>query len=132
MRWITAIPDYLSVLGLFSIGLLAIHCHAGENQIRTQACFTTQHHSKIIPNITVYVRLNTLDFPGYDNLDEFHLMATSNGQGRVCFDDMPLGDHWFVAIGCDEEIREQVIGNIDIRFDRSNLKVDQILYVGEE
>ena len=117
---------------LFAIGLLSLNCNQADNQIRTQACFTTQHHSKVIPNITVYVKLNTLDFPGYDNLEQFHLRADSDAQGRVCFNDIPLGDHWFVAIGFDEKIREQVIGNIDIRFDRSNLKVDQILYVGEE
>ena len=60
------------------------------------------------------------------------MQLTSDANGRVCFNDIPLGNHWFVGIGYDEEIREQVIGNIDIRFDLSNLQVDQILYVGEE
>ena len=107
-------------------------CSSSSNGLRTEACFTTQHHDKIIPNITVYVKFDAVDFPGYDDLESFNLRQTSDAQGRVCFRDFPLGDHWFVAIGYDEEIREQVIGNIDIRFDLSNLKVDQILYVGEE
>ncbi len=120
------------LLVFWLLGALMVACTGVKNEMRTEACFTTQHHSKIIPNIDVYVKFNTIDFPGYDDFDSFNLMQTSDNQGRVCFRDIPLGNHWFVAIGYDEEIREQVIGNIDIRFDLTHLKVDQILYVGEE
>ena len=122
----------ISYLLALNLGVTFMSCNQADPNLRTQACFTTQHHNQIIPNIAVYVKFDAIDFPGYDNFNQFNLMQTSDRNGRVCFNDIPLGNHWFVAIGYDEEIREQVIGNIDIRFDLSNLRIDQILYVGEE
>jgi hypothetical protein len=120
------------ILIWFSLSMTLTDCTRADPNLRTEACFTTQHHEKVIPNIDVYVKFQTTAFPGYDHFEQFNIMKTSDANGRVCFRDLPLGDHWFVAIGYDEGIREQVIGSIDLRFDLKNLKVDQILYVGEE
>lgn len=95
-------------------------------------CFTTQHHDLVIPNITIYVKYATTEFPGYEPLDQFNKVLVSDENGRVCMSDFPLGNHWFIAVGYDELIREQVIGNIMIRFDFRQLQADTVLYVGEE
>jgi hypothetical protein len=103
-----------------------------SNELRTSICFTTQHHDEVIPNISIFVKYSTQDFPGYDPPEQFDDVIISDAQGKVCLNDFPLGHHWFVAIGYDELIREQVIGNMDLTFDLRNLKVDTIMYVGEE
>ena len=103
-----------------------------SNTVHTQVNFTTQHHEKIIPNITVFVKYNTSEFPGYDPPDIFDDSAVSDDRGKVSFRDIPLGHHWFVGVGFDEEIKEQVIGNMDYQFDLRHLRLDTILYVGEE
>ena len=107
-------------------------CYPGEDALRTELCFTTQHHELIIPNINIYVKFNTTTFPGYDPDASFDRTLVSDANGRVCMKDFPLGEHWFVGIGYDEIIREQVIGQMRLRFDLTQLKVDTILYVGEE
>ena len=111
---------------------LGSSCSKGGNERRTQVCFTTQHHDVVIPNITIYVKYRTTEFPGYEPLEQFNKVLVSDENGRVCMSDFPLGDHWFMAIGYDELIREQVIGNLMIRFDFSQLQADTVLYVGEE
>ncbi len=118
----------------FSLLLLltfSLACNKGE-ALRTHLCFTTQHHEKVIPDITIYIRYNSDVFPGFDPPKNFDTFVVSDSKGRVCIQDFPLGNHWFVGFGYDPEIREQVYGAMDIRFDLRNLKVDTVLYVGEE
>ncbi|NND32294.1 MAG: hypothetical protein HKN76_06845 [Saprospiraceae bacterium] len=113
--------------------LLALGSSCSQrSDLRTNLCLITQHHDKVIPDITIYVKFNTDDFPGYDPPEQFDRVIVSDAQGKVCLSDFPLGHHWFVGIGYDEEIREQVIGNIDLYFDLRNLSAEAILYVGEE
>ena len=99
---------------IYFLSLVLISCSSIGSSPRTQACFTTQHHEKIIPNIEVYVKFNTTEFPGYVDLDQFHMQLTSDANGRVCFNDIPLGNHWFVGIGYDEEIGRQGILIFDL------------------
>ncbi len=120
------------LLLLLPIQLLLCGCSGVDSSQRTEACFTTQHHENVIPNIDVFVKFHTVEFPGYFPEEQFDLKLTSDAQGRVCFRDFPLGSHWFVGIGFDEEIREMVIGNNNYHFDLNNLKVEDILFVGEE
>lgn len=103
-----------------------------EGGIETKACFTTQHHEEIIGDITVSVKFDATEFPGYDPSGDFDRQQVSDSQGNVCFKNIPFGTHWFVAIGYDEKIREQVIGQMLITFNFSTTQVDTILYVGEE
>ncbi|NND07373.1 MAG: hypothetical protein HKN87_13430 [Saprospiraceae bacterium] len=110
---------------------LGISCNKGGDRT-THLCFTTQHHDLIIPNISIYVKYAATDFPGYEPIEQFDNTLVSDENGRVCMSNFPLGNHWFVAIGYDELIREQVIGAMMIRFDLSHLSADTILYVGEE
>ena len=98
----------------------------------TSIDFVTQHHSEIIPNIEIYVKYFTEDFPGFEDLETYDTMIVSNAAGRASFKNFPLGHHWFVGFGFDEKIQEQVYGALDITFNLRNLQVDTILYVGEE
>ncbi len=103
-----------------------------SNELRTHLCFTTQHHEKIIPDITIYIKYDNEVFPGFDPPKNFDTSIDSDSKGRVCIQDFPLGNHWFVGLGYDPEIGQQVYGAMNLRFDLRNLKVDTILYVGEE
>ena len=94
--------------------------------------FITQHHNEIIPNIHIYVKYFTTDFPGFDDMENFDTVIVSNSSGRASLRNFPLGNHWFVGVGFDEKIKEQVYGGLDVTFNLRNLMVDTILYVGEE
>jgi len=121
--------------GIWLLGLVTL-CFFGCDKVgggeTTKVCFLTKHHEEVIPNITIYVKYRADDFPGYDPDLRFDAVWESDSQGRICMERLPLGHHWFVAIGYDEKIREQVIGSVDLLFDLRNLQYDQILYVGEE
>ncbi len=117
-----------AILGLLTV----VGCTKTGADRTTSVCFTTQHHDLIIPNITIYVKYATQDFPGFEPIEQFNQVLVSDASGRVCMSNFPLGNHWFVAMGYDELIREQVIGTMNIRFDLAQLQVDTILYVGEE
>ncbi len=121
-----------STLLLVLLTLNILGCTIGGNDVRTHVCFQTKHHEEVIPNITIYVKYGATEYPGYEPESQFHDVWTSDENGRVCMSDVPLGSHWFMAIGYDEKIREQVIGNMPLRLDLNNLTIDTILYVGEE
>ena len=120
-------PLYLSVAFYLSL----IGCFRG-NELRTSACFTTHHHEKVIPEITIWIKFDSDTFPGFDPPYNFDTSIESDANGRVCIQDFPLGHHWFVGFGYDPEIGQQVIGSWDFEFNLRNLKVDTIFYVGEE
>lgn len=104
----------------------------GEDNPRTSLSLTVQHHERPISGIEVYVKFFATEFPGYEIEDMADTTLVADGDGQVKLGDFPLGNHWFVGIGYDEVIRELVIGNLDLRFDLTNLKYDTILYVSEE
>ncbi|MDH3651743.1 MAG: hypothetical protein OEQ53_18810 [Saprospiraceae bacterium] len=113
--------------------MLSIACSTvGDNRPRTSLTITVQHHDRVISGIDVHVKFFATEFPGYDNWEQFDAIQRSDNQGQVRFADFPLGNHWFIGIGYDELIREQVIGNIDLRFDLANLSQDVVMYVSEE
>jgi len=70
--------------------------------------------------------------PTAADLDKFDAAFTTDENGRGQLDAIPLGNHWFVGLGYDEAIREQVVGHMPLRFDLSQLKQDTTMYVGEE
>lgn len=115
-----------------TIAILLTLLGCSGNDLRTRVCFTTHHHEKVIPNITIWVKFNSETFPGWDPPYNFDTSIESDENGRVCMNDFPLGHHWFVGFGYDPEIGQQVIGSWDYEFNLRNLEVDTILYVGEE
>jgi hypothetical protein len=116
---------------LFCFILLWLSCNKSAD-LRTSLCFTTRHHDLVIPDITIYIKYNSEVFPGFDPEHNFDTSSTSNKLGQVCMHDFPLGNHWFVGFGYDSLIRQQVYGALDIEFNLRNLRVDTILFVGEE
>ena len=120
---------FVTSLWIFIVGCSDTFGTSGQT---TSVNFITRHHDEIIPNIEIYVKYFVTDFPGYEQFETFDTVLISSSSGRASLRNFPLGHHWFVAIGFDEKIREQVIGNIDLTFNLRNLQVDTIMYVGEE
>ncbi len=122
------------ILPLVTVFLLPIiGCSlVGEDNPRTSLSITVRHHDRPIPGTEVYVKFFATEFPGYELEDVADTTLVADADGQVKLNDFPLGNHWFVGIGYDEAIRELVIGNLDLRFDLTNLQHDTILYVSEE
>src|SRR5579862_3457413 len=71
------------------------------------------HHSRVIPNDTVYIKYNAIQEPGtspsnYDN----HVYADSSGHYK--FTGMEDGNYYLYGIGFDDSIYQKVIGGIPI------------------
>ena len=122
-------PAYRYLMLIFL--LAGLSCSKSAD-LRTSVCFTTKHHDKVISDITIYIKFNSEEFPGFDPQHNFDTFITSDNLGKVCMQDFPLGNHWFIGFGYDTEIGQQVYGALDIEFNLRNLRVDTILYVGEE
>ena len=103
-----------------------------EGSAQTEIRFQVRHHERFLPDVDIQVYLNQTEVPGLDELDQHDAIFTTDENGRAKLSAIPLGNHWFVALGYDEVIREQVIGHMPLRFDLSQLVQDTIMYVGEE
>ncbi|MEM6318406.1 MAG: hypothetical protein AAF960_12105 [Bacteroidota bacterium] len=120
---------------LFILLLGFVACQS-KPTVRTlnRTCVTTQHHELIIDDIDVYIKYDATDFnfPGWEDLAEYDTVFTTDAVGRGCMDNLPIGTHWFVGLGFDEDINFAVKGRalVDISF--AEPEVDFILYVGEE
>lgn len=99
---------------------------------RTLLNMEVRHHERRLADVDVRVYLNHQERPNLDQIDDFDRNQLSNPSGLLTFQDLPLGNHWFIGLGYDPAIGEQVVGYFPIRFDRSRLQHDTILYVGEE
>ena len=103
-------------------------------RIFNRTCVTTQHHDLIIGDIDVYVKYGATDFnfPGYEDLAEYDTVFTTNGQGRGCIENLPIGKHWLVGVGFDPAINLGIQGRDFVEISFEDPEVDMILYVGEE
>ena len=107
-----------------------------EPAATTQVCLDIKHHEELMPNTKVYFKYNDTVFPGYD-LDELDIFDATfqvdeNGQG--CFKGIPLGDHWLVAHGRDENWGPDgapIRGSIRISLNVNRYSVDSTIYVQE-
>ncbi len=70
-------------------------------------------HHGITPADAVVYRVQSSDFPGYgaDMLDRFEAAERMSPRGKVCFDDVNVGSHWFAAEGWDDFIADSVRGS---------------------
>ena len=77
-----------------------------------RVCLQLEHHGLTPTSATVYGQVGP-DFPGYgaDMDARFAWSAEMGPTGRVCFDSLSVGPHWFAAEGFDESIRDSVRGS---------------------
>ena len=103
-------------------------------RVLNQTCVTTQHHELIIGDIDVYVKYDATDFnfPGWEDLAEYDTVFSTNAVGRGCITNLPIGRHWLVGLGFDNQINQAIKGRafLDVSFETP--EIDMILYVGEE
>ncbi|MFT6320121.1 MAG: hypothetical protein ACJAT4_001043 [Granulosicoccus sp.] len=118
------------------IGIVAMTSCKKEPVDRPQVCLKIQHHQALMPNTKVYFKYNDSVFPGYDldKLDIFDANFQVDETGEGCFEGLPLGTHWLVAHGRDEEWGDDgqpIRGSIRINLTATRFQLDSIIYVQE-
>ena len=112
------------------IGILAMTSCTKEPVDRPQVCVKVQHHQALMPNTMVYFKYNDSVFPGYDldELDIFDANFQVGADGQGCFEGLPLGVHWLVAHGRDEEWGDdgqRIRGSIRINLTETKFQLDR-------
>jgi len=114
--------------------ILAASCRP-ESIATSQVCLEVKHHEEFIPNTKIYFKYNDTVFPGYDldELDKFDAVFQVDENGEGCFRSIPLGNHWIVAHGFDEEwgTGAPIRGSSRISLDVNRYTIDSTIYVQE-
>lgn len=102
----------------------------------SQICVDIKHHEALMPNTKVYLKYNDTVFPGYDldKLDIFDAVFQVDENGNGCLKNLPLGNHWMVAHGRDENWGPEgapIRGSIRINLDINRFQIDSTIYVQE-
>lgn len=95
------------------LGIATVACEPAERPaFRAEVCLQLSHHGIVPTDATVY-HAPADDFPGYgpDMLARFERSALMGPSGRVCFDGLNTGPHWFAAEGWDDFIADSVRGS---------------------
>lgn len=135
---------------MFKISLLKFHlfifscllisftaCQKTTDQvftIPTSVQVQTVHHELIIPECEVYIKYHAdrTEFPGFFNFEGFDTLFYTNDFGRGSIENIPLGTHWLMARGYDDELGDNVKGVLKVEVSFAQPAIDTILYVGEE
>lgn len=75
---------------------------------------TVKHHGLVIPNATVYIKYNAIEFPG-ENTSVYDDYKTAGKDGKVKFEGLKRGDYYFFGTGFDSTINQTVIGGVPIQ-----------------
>ncbi len=114
--------------------LATVACEPEERPaFRATVCLQLTHHGVTPDDATVY-RAAASDFPGYgaDMLARFDVAREMSAAGRVCFDDVNVGSHWFAAEGWDEFIRDSVRGSKQLDITTRQASYELELQVSEQ
>lgn len=127
--------DYKFHLILLSLLFVTSACEDNSGpkiiSIGSELCLTTLHHERGLPDITVYIKYNATEFPGYDDLSTFDDSVISDEFADACFERVPPGQHWCVGIGHDDLLDEPVQGSVFYEISRTGLPQDTVIYVSE-
>ena len=83
-----------------------------------------KHHSRIIPNDTVYIKYGSKDLPGVNPADyDTHVYADTNGFFK--FTGLNKGNYYLYAFGYDTAIALSVVGGIPTKLE-SNTEIKNI------
>ena len=121
-------------LFLFSFFLLAVSCGKDEPRYfdaTSRVTLKVQHHEDVLPQIEVYIQYNAEQFPGYDNYSVFDTMIVSDEFGDAVFPQVPIGRHWAIGYGFDENVGEPVRGQVAFEITKFGVPWDSTLYVSE-
>ena len=97
-----------------------------------------KHHYRPIPEFTVFLKKDALQFPGED-VSVYDFSATTNQNGFVQFNNLNFGDYYLYGNGYDYEIADSIIGYKATLLDSStvdnvglNYEINEVLYVSEQ
>ncbi len=125
----------MSTMLLLSLLLCISACEKNSNpgtiSLGSELCLATLHHERGLTEITVYIKFNAAEFPGYDDLSVFDDSAVSDEFAEACFDKIPPGEHWCIGIGHDELLDEPVRGSVRYEILRNGLPQDTVILVSE-
>jgi hypothetical protein len=85
----------------------------------------TLHHGLLLPNLKVYLKLNTSSYPG-NNITDYNYSAITNANGEATFTQMPLGKVWLYATGYDASVSSNVYGNLGYIISSANVDSNNI------
>jgi len=94
---------------------------------------TVMHHNLIVPGITVYLKKDTLEFPGADP-SIYNRNAVADAGGVVLFDGLFPGNYFVYGTGYDNNVKANVKGGAGVTLNSSTVKNDKAyltLYVTE-
>lgn len=121
-------------LGVF---LSFVACQKTPDQVfsvPTRVQVQTLHHELIIPECEVYVKYHAdrTEFPGFFNFEGFDTLFYTDDFGRGKIENIPLGTHWLMGRGYDDDLGDNVKGVLKVEVSFAQSSIDTILYVGEE
>lgn len=125
----------MAIISLFGIQMGA--CTPKEEEfipLPTSICIRAMHHDVPLPDVNLFFKYNTNDFPGYDQPATYYdTLIVTDAQGRGCISPVPPGKHWLVALGASEHgIPLPVFGRMPIVIDLDRKPVvDTLLYMYE-
>ncbi len=97
----------------------------------SELCIATLHHEEGMPNVMVYIKYNTIEFPGYDDLSIYNDSIITNEFAEACFDKVPAGQHWCIGVGYDSLHDEPIRGSVFYEIHRNGLPQDTVILVSE-
>jgi hypothetical protein len=115
---------------LLLVFFLAISCNKNELGGKSTITGTVIHHSKAIPNATIFIKFNAKDFPGKDStLYDEKVRCDADGVFTVkCY----KGDYFLYARGMDLSILPPTVsGGINVNI-RNNETVNADIAVTED
>lgn len=116
---------FVGILGiLFFLGACKKNQLGGKSEISGRVT----HHSKVIPNSTVYIKFNAKEFPGAD-VSKYDSQFKTDADGKYTFK-CYKGDYYLYGIGYDPGVPGNVSGGVPVHI-RNNEKVDMDVPVTE-
>jgi hypothetical protein len=117
---------------LFLSVLTLISCKKNSTGGQATISCTVLHHTRVIPNATVYIKYGAKEFPGKDpSAYSDHKQADANG--HVDFTGLRYGDYYLYGVGYDSSILLPVTGgdHLNIKWSERKKTFDFVVPVTE-
>jgi len=112
-----------SAIALFALVIGTSSCKDKSSPstiaLGSELCLATLHHEQGLPDVTVYIKYNQIEFPGYDDLSIYDDSVISDEFAEACFEKVPPGKHWCVGVGYDNFHDEPIRGSVFYEISRN-------------